>query len=143
MEKEINNRDSKIFMEEVIIDWYDGPIVALAKMSRTLKWYLASIVYFNPETNQRIFQLIEVEDSWAKQIKNDIQPTTYNDIKERIKNKFLKHVSDLYLIKGQYLDEPDLSIRKIPIENLKYYSSIEEVIRQDSSQSQKWLDFFD
>lgn len=145
MEKETNEqgKGNKIFIEEVIIDWYDGPIIALAKMSDTLKWYLASIVYFNPQTNQRIFQLIEVEDSWAKQIKKDIKIIKYDNIKEMIRNKFRQHISDLYLVRGQYLDEIGLRIKKIPIDNLMYYSSIEEVIQQDQSLSQKWLGFFD
>jgi len=30
MGKEINNQGGKIFIEEIIIDWYDGPVVALA-----------------------------------------------------------------------------------------------------------------
>lgn len=143
MGKEINNQDGKIFIEEIIIDWYDGPIVALVKMYDAIKWYLASIVYFNPQTNERIFQLIEVEDTWVRQIKEDIQISKYDDIKEMIRNKFRQHISGLYLVKGAYLDEVGLKIKKVPVANLVYYSGIEEVIQQDKSISEKWLSFFD
>jgi hypothetical protein len=143
MGKEINNQGGKIFIEEIIIDWYDGPVVALVKMYDALKWYLASIVYFNPQTNERIFQLIEVEDTWVRQIKKDIQISKYDDIKEMIRNKFRQHVSGLYLVKGQYLDEVGLKIKKVPVDSLVYYSGIEEVIQQDKSISEKWLSFFD
>ncbi|PVD50037.1 hypothetical protein DC498_22215 [Terrimonas sp.] len=145
MKEKLNIQDEgeKIFTEVVVIDWYDGPIIALVKTLNPLQSYLASVVYFNTQTNERIFQLIKVEETWGMQILDDIQLDKYDVTKERIKNKFQQNISDLYVIKGQYLNGISLRVKKISVDNLKYYPELEEVIQQDQLHSQKWLNFFD
>lgn len=68
-------------------------------------------------------------------------PNTNNGLRKRIEDMFLQYSSDLYLAKGHNLHDSGLEIRKIPVNNLKYYSDIEE-INEDMLAARKWIAFF-
>lgn len=137
--------DTKIFVAQVLLDWYDGPIISLVKMKDSQRWYLASIVYFDTKTSQRIFQLIEVENSWVEEMQMTVgtEHDKYFIMKREVRKKFQHYTgADLYLVKCQYFDDGDLEIRKVPASNLMYFASIEKVIEQTILESEKWMSFF-
>lgn len=132
-----------MFSEITNIDWYDGPILAIAKMVNTGDWYICSVAYIDFDNDERIFQVIKVQETWAKKIINDLNQTTYKNVRARIKHKFLNYKSDLFIAKDRYLDSASIELKKISNRHLKYYSSIDKIVNQDKRLQNKWKKFFE
>jgi hypothetical protein len=131
-----------LFSDITNIDWYDGPILAIAKMINSEDWHICSLVYIDFNNDERIFQIVKVQEAWAKKIIEELNKTSYKNIRARIKHKFLNYKSDLFIAKTRHSDDKSFELKKISNRHLKYYSSIDKIINQDKRLQNQWKRFF-
>jgi len=54
------DKSKKMFSEITIIDWYDGPVVAIAKSADTKDLFLCNLVLIDFKKDERIFQIVKI-----------------------------------------------------------------------------------
>jgi hypothetical protein len=145
-----------IFSEVIIIDFYDGATEAVCKVSNSDEWYICSMVYFNPDSRQRIFSVIKVnEDLWPAflseiNVFKKIAPDAYggkNDYykktKKVISNYYEKYTGNVILLMSDSLISFEYKIIEVSRDYLKYFDSIESVLEQDEIAKNQWISLFE
>jgi hypothetical protein len=139
---------SPLFSVILDIDFYDGPTEAICKLVDTEKWVICSLVYIDFTNRQRIFSMLEVGEQWLSELRPLVEKyksgsmDSFEAIKSNVEFMFDNYKDDAYLFKSDSLRAKDYEIVQVPIEYLKYFRDIEEVIEQDDAAKSKWIGFF-
>lgn len=142
----VNNRS--IFAEIIIIDFYDGPTEAICKIISSNDWVIASLVYFEPHLNERIFSIISVAHDWLNGFESDFQSLrsnnfeSYWEVKSGIKKYSESYSGNAFLFKCKILSSEVYEIVQIKSNKLEYFANVESVLTQKKKHQLKWIDAF-
>jgi len=137
-----------IFSEIIIIDFYDGPTEAICKIISSNDWVIASLVYFDPNLNERIFSIISLRQDWLDEFESNLQSLrsnnfdSYWDLKNGIKKYFDNYSGDAYLFKCEILSSEVYEVFQIKSNKLEYFANVESVLTQKKDCQLKWIDAF-
>ncbi len=138
-----------LFSVVLDIDFYDGPTEAICKLIDTERWFISSLVLIDFKTNQRVFTMLELNEQSLSEIRPLIEGYKSGDIDshERVKDKvklfFDEYRGAVYLFKSDWLNAIDYEITQVPIEHLKYFNGIEDVVAQNEESKLQWVNFFE
>jgi hypothetical protein len=144
--KNVNRRS--IFSEIIIVDFYDGPTEAICKIISSNDWVIASLVYFGPHLNERIFSIISVTDDWLNRFESGLQSLRNNnfecywEIKHGIEKYSRSYSGNAYLLKCGILSAEVYEIVQIKSDKLEYFPNIESVLTQKKEYQSKWIGAF-
>ena len=142
--KNVNRRS--IFSEITIVDFYEGPTEAICKIISSDDWVIASLVYFEPHLNERIFSIISVTDDWLNRFESGLQSLRNNnfecywEIKYGIEEYYRSYSGNAYLLKCGILSAEVYEIVQIKSDKLEYFPNIESVLTQKKEYQSKWID---
>lgn len=144
----LNVGKNPLFSDTIIIDFYDGPTEAICQIRNINEWFISSLVYFNSQTDQRIFSMIKITEEWLSDIRIVVEKYEkgdlmyYSQLKDRIALHYAKYSDVMFLFKSNWLMSPNYEIIEAPLQKIKYFNSIDAVLDQDDESQSKWIDLF-
>ena len=92
--------------------------------------------------------MLELENEWLLKFKPIIEGSEngniddYEKLKKEIEIFFNCYKNNLFLFASDRLDSTNYEITNIPLENLRYFKHIEDVITQNEASKLHWVNFF-
>ncbi|HEY8968344.1 MAG TPA: hypothetical protein VIM64_04615 [Puia sp.] len=134
-----------LFSEIVDIDFYDGPTEAMCQLVDTDQWFILSLVYFDVDTNERIFTSLELTNEWLSELSSvwELRSSNvrsfYERVKEKINGIYNVYPGKVFLFRSDWLWSINYEVVQIPLQFLKYFRSIEDVLEQTEESKSKWV----
>ncbi|MFT3934824.1 MAG: hypothetical protein QM726_14460 [Chitinophagaceae bacterium] len=144
----MNKEKSSLFSQAIVIDHYDGPTEAVCQIRDSEEWFIASLVYFNPDERIRIFTLLKITEQSLVNIKTLAEVylkegnAEYAPIKQAIEFYYKGYTGTVFLFMSDWLSSIHYQIIEIPNNALRYFSDIEAVLEQDKRIQGKWMQLF-
>ena len=136
----------ELFDQKIILDWYDGTVLGFGKSDDYNKWFICSLVYFDPEKLVRVYVISEASDELigrAKQYFENRGEESYHKLHKEIKSEFENYKGDIYLFKGESLESINYKIIKVDSRYLVFFDDLEDVIDQEIKLAANWIIPFD
>ena len=109
-----------VFSEYEIIDWYDGAISGIGKLSGTNEFYWFNLVAYDLKIEERIFVILQIDLECQKQIRSAIIKAQPRAIKKMVTELYLNNLNKIYLLKSKSIDDKFYDLKETRIEKLKY-----------------------
>jgi hypothetical protein len=143
-----NVRQRPLFTKIIDIDFYDGPTEAVCQLIDSEDWFICSLLYFDPDAGERIFTILEISNESFLEFKSILedrscdQSELYKKLKDKAKSIYDTYLGKVFLLKGNKLDSINYQVIQIPLERLKYFNHIEDVLEQSEESKSQWVSLF-
>lgn len=144
----INKGKNSLFAKELIVDYYDGALEAICQIKNEDIWVIASMVYFNPDEQIRIFTIIKIAERHLQNMQKLLERyqimgnAEYEPIKQEIKRYYETYSGDVLLFKSDLLSSVNYEIVSMPKKLLRYFPRVESVLDQSLVEQSQWMNLF-
>lgn len=140
MHRDKTNNNNSIFSEYEIIDWYDGAISGIGKLSNTNEYYLFNIVAYDFKIEQRVFILIKLDMEWHGKLLSGLNS---KKLKSVIKEFYLHYYGEAYIIKASDINDNQFFFKELKAYKPRRFNNIQNIADQNKKDLKTWFEYFE
>lgn len=121
-----------------ILDWYDGLVTGVVRLSWEDGWFLASLLSWSQESRRRAFGLIRVQEVDVERIKHIAGGGQWPDVMAHLQALCCRATGEALVVSVDERSDVVLAAKRLSIDDLRD-DMLSQVERALAPERRKWL----